>query len=180
MVKHQSAFDLLLAYRTAFEAHAPGSPDRQSGANLWRGIGFRLGEHWLLAPFDEVLEILPLPEVVPVPGAQPWMLGLVGVRGDLMPLVDVRLFLEGLRSQQNSNQKILVLRQPGGPIAILIDALVGHRSFLEQEVIEAGGPQRSDRIAYFVRQTFQQDERDWGVFDVRRLVRTPEFRQAAV
>ena len=48
--------------------------------------------------FDEVVEILPMPQVTPVPGAQPWLLGVANIRGNLLPIVDLKQFLEGERT----------------------------------------------------------------------------------
>src|SRR5690606_39705097 len=87
---------------------------------LWRGVGYRVGKRMLASGFDEVVEILPLPQLTPVPGAQSWMLGVANIRGTLLPVVDLRLFLEGERTVMHEGQRVLVVRQPGGNVAVTI------------------------------------------------------------
>jgi twitching motility protein PilI len=46
----------------------------------------------------EVNEILTLPVLTPVPGTRSWLLGVANVRGNLVPVIDLRDFIEGERS----------------------------------------------------------------------------------
>ena len=79
-------------------AHQPGTPEQIDAPGLWRGVGYRIGAHRLASGFDEVVEILPMPPVTPVPGAQSWVLGVANIRGSLLPIVDLKQFLEGERT----------------------------------------------------------------------------------
>ena len=80
--RRPSSFDTLLDYEVRSLAHVPGRPESIEAAGHWRGVGFRLGSRRLVSSFDEVMEILPMPPVTPVPGAQPWMLGVANVRSE--------------------------------------------------------------------------------------------------
>ena len=172
------AFALLTEYERRSLAHVVGLPEQLDAPGLWRGVGYRIGRRMLASAFDEVIEILPMPPVSAVPGAQPWMLGVANIRGSLLPIVDLKQFLEGERTVINENQRVLLVRQPGGDVAVTIDELFGQRSFLEEDEVSA------DRVAegrygHFVDRAFHSDGADWGVFSLSRLARTPEFRQAA-
>lgn len=176
-------FEVLADYERRSLAHVVGLPEQLDAPGLWRGVGYRIGEHRLASGFDEVLEILPLPQVTPVPGAQPWMLGLGNVRGNLLPIVDLRQFLEGERTVVHESQRILVVRQPGGNVAVLIDELFGQRSFTEQQLMDdadiAAEQLVEGRYGNFVERAYKLDPHTWGIFSLDRLARTPEFRQAA-
>src|SRR3546814_9266487 len=95
----------------------------------------RIGQRRLASGFDEVVEILPMPQVTPVPGSQPWMLGVANIRGNLLPTVDLKQFLEGERTVLHESQRVLIVRQPGGDVAATIDELFGQRSFLEEQAL---------------------------------------------
>ena len=176
-------FDVLVDYELRSLAHVPGLPEQLEAPGLWRGVGYRLGNRRLASAFDEVLEILPLPQVTPVPGAQPWMLGLANVRGNLLPIVDLKQFLEGERTVLHESQRILLVRQPGGDVAVLIDELYGQRSFNQQHLLgsddEVAARIAEGRYANFIGQAYRLDDITWGIFSLDRLARTPEFRQAA-
>ena len=170
------AFDLLKDYERRSLSHAPGSPVAASGGSVWRGLAYRIGRHRLVSSFDEVVEILGVPAVTPLPGAQPWLLGLANIRGNLLPVADLKLFLEGQRSVGQERQRMLVMRQPGGDVAILIDELYGQRSFDEESRTEA---EARGRYTHFIDRSYAQEGRVWSVFSLERLSRTPEFRNAA-
>ena len=174
----RSPFLVLADYEQRSLAHVAGLPEQLDAPGLWRGVAYRVGSHRLASGFDEVVEILSLPPVTHVPGAQPWMLGVANVRGTLLPVVDLKQFLEGERTVIHESQRVLVVRQSGGEVAVTIDELFGQRSFVEAQGIELEGV-ADGRYAHFVDRAYRVNDQAWGVFSLERLTRTPEFRQAA-
>ncbi|MGB3394420.1 MAG: chemotaxis protein CheW [Stenotrophomonas sp.] len=174
----RSPFDILEAYERRSLAHAVQMPERQFVQDVWRGVGYRVGNRRLVSDFREVVEIVPMPPVTPVPGAQPWLLGVGNLRGNLFPVVDLKYFLEGQRTVQQEGHRVLIMRQTGGDVALSIDELYGQRSFETSQQADASGIARG-RYAHFVERAFNDGSHDWGVFSLSLLSRTPEFRQAA-
>lgn len=179
-------FDILLDYERRSLAHVAGVPEQIDAPGLWRGVGYRIGARKLASAFDEVVEILPMPQVTPVPGAQPWMLGVANVRGNLLPIVDLKQFLEGERTVLHEGQRMLIVRQPGGDVAVMVDELYGQRSFVEEQRIDVADAEARPALAlsdgrygHFIDRAYCIDDDTWGVFSLERLSRTPEFRQAA-
>ncbi|MGH8031299.1 MAG: chemotaxis protein CheW [Luteimonas sp.] len=176
-------FELLAEYERKSLAHVVGLPEQIDAPGLWRGVGWRVGARRLASGFDEVVEILPMPQVTPVPGSQPWMLGVANIRGNLLPVVDLKQFLEGERTVLHEDQRVLIVRQSGGDVAITIDELLGQRSFLQEQQIPEDAlrdtPLTDGRYAHFVDRGFRLADHAWGIFSLDRLARTPEFRQAA-
>ena len=171
-------FLVLADYEERSLAHVAGLPEQLDAPGLWRGVAYRIGSHRLASGFDEVVEILPLPALTTVPGAQPWMLGVANVRGTLLPVVDLKQFLEGERTVLHESQRVLVVRQPGGEVAVTIDELFGQRSFVDGQSIDVAQVSEG-RYSHFIDRAYRMGEQDWGVFSLDRLARTPEFRQAA-
>ena len=176
-------FELLIEYEQRSLAHVVGLPEQLDAPGLWRGVGFRIGHKRLASGFGEVVEIMPMPQVTPVPGAQPWMLGVANIRGNLLPIVDLKQFLDGERTVLHEGQRVLIVRQPGGDVAVTIDELYGQRSFNDEQQIPADALSESmlaeGRYAHFVDRAYRLAEDAWGIFSLERLARTPEFRQAA-
>ncbi|MGN7724310.1 chemotaxis protein CheW [Luteimonas sp. 22616] len=176
-------FAILVEYEHKSLAHVAGLPEQLDAPGLWRGVGYRIGQRRLASGFDEVVEILPMPQVTPVPGSQPWMLGVANIRGNLLPTVDLKQFLEGERTVLHESQRVLIVRQPGGDVAVTIDELFGQRSFVEEQAL--AGDELPDsaltegRYAHFVDRAYRLADHAWGIFSLDRLARTPEFRQAA-
>ena len=172
-------FEVLAEYERLSLEHVAGLPGEMSAPGLWRGVGYRIGRQRLASGFEEVVEILPMPALTPVPGAQPWMLGVANMRGNLLPVVDLKQFLEGERTVLHEGQRMLVVRQPGGDVAVLIDELYGQRSFNEPQLVDAAELEVGDRYRHFIERAYRLGDQAWGVFSLERLARTPEFRQAA-
>ena len=57
----RSPFDILEAYERRSLAHAVQLPGRQFAQDLWRGVGYRVGQRRLVSDFREVVEIVPMP-----------------------------------------------------------------------------------------------------------------------
>lgn len=178
MNTHREPFAMLLEYERRSLAHVAGLPEQFDAPGLWRGVGYRIGDRRLASAFDEVLEILPMPQVTAVPGAQPWLLGVGNIRGNLLPIVDLKQFLEGERTVLHETQRVLIVRQPDGDVAVTIDELYGQRSFQEEQRVDAEALSEG-RYEHFVERAYRLAEQTWGVFSLHRLARTPEFRQAA-
>lgn len=185
-VDAREPFAILLDYEDRSLRHVAGLPEQIDAPGLWRGVGYRVGSRRLASGFDEVVEILPMPQVTHVPGAQPWMLGVANVRGNLLPIVDLKQFLEGERTVLHEGQRMLVVRQAGGDVAITVDELYGQRSFVEEQRIDTetaeakpGVALAEGRYAHLIERSYRIDTTTWGVLSLDRLSRTPEFRQAA-
>ena len=174
----RTPFDLLSEYERRSLAHAVALPVRALEEDVWRGVAYRVGKRRLVSAFSDVVEIVPMPAVTPVPGAHPWLLGVGNLRGNLLPVVDLKQFLEGERTVMHEGLRVLVMRQHGGDVAILIDELYGQRSFGADAAVPAEGLDEG-RYGHFVSSAFRSGDQVWGVFDLDRLARTPEFRQAA-
>ena len=176
--ERRSPFLTRADYEQRSLAHVAGLPEQLDAPGLWRGVAYRIGAHRLASGFDEVVEILPMPALTHVPGALPWMLGVANVRGTLLPVVDLKQFLEGKRTVLHEGQRVLVVRQPGGDVAVTIDELYGQRSFVDGQGIDAEQVSQG-RYVHFIERAYRMNDQDWGVFSLDRLARTPEFRQAA-
>lgn len=172
-------FEVLVEYERLALEHVAGLPAQMSAPGLWRGVGYRVGRQRLASGFEEVVEILPMPALTPVPGAQPWMLGVANMRGNLLPVVDLKQFLEGERTVLHEGQRMLVVRQRGGDVAVLIDELYGQRSFNEPQLVDATELEAGGRYSHFIERAYRLGDQAWGIFSLERLARTPEFRQAA-
>jgi twitching motility protein PilI len=174
----RSPFEVLTDYEQRSLSHVAGMPEQIEAPGLWRGIGFRIGARNLASGFGEVVEIITLPPVTPVPGGDVWLLGVANIRSTLLPIVDLKLFMEGERTVLHATTRALVVKQTGGNVAVLIDELFGQRNFTDENKIELGDLDQG-RYGSFVKQAYKLGDTIWGVFSMALLTRTPEFRQAA-
>lgn len=171
-------YEILAAYEQRSLAHVAGAPEQVEAAGLWRGIGYRIGDRHFVSSIAEVNEILTLLPLTGVPGAKSWLLGIANVRGNLVPVIDLRDFILGGRSQTSDSTRVLVVRQVGGNVGLLVDEVLGQRSFSEAQLAEALG-EEDGKYAAFVGERVMLGEIQWGLFSMAALVRSTQFQQAA-
>lgn len=173
-----SPFEVLADYERRSLAHVAGQPERIDAPGLWRGIAFRVGEREFASGISEINELLTPQPLTPVPGTQPWLMGIANVRGNLVPVVDLSRFLFGERTHPTDRCRILLVRQHGGHVGLLIDEVLGQRSVLDEHR-DAAERESDERVARFVEMIVTVGEQRFGLFDMSRLARAPDFLQAA-
>lgn len=176
LVAHQTPYETLARYERLSLAHAADTQDKLEAPGLWRGIGFRVGSRLLLSGIDEINELLAVPVLTPVPGTRPWLLGVANVRGNLVPVIDFARFLFGERTQHTERTRLLVVRQGSGNVALLVDEVFGQRT-VDEEQRQGAEREEDPRLMRFVEN--RVGEQQLAIFSMNRLVRAPDFRQAA-
>ena len=176
MRAHRTPFEILAHYERLSLAHAAGSAERLEAPGQWRGIGYRAGSQLLVSGIDEISELLAPTALTSVPGTRPWLLGVANVRGNLVPVIDLARFLFGERTALTERSRWLVVPQGQGQVALLVDEVFGQR-VVDAEQRQAGEPEQDPRLARFADQ--RVGEQRMALFSMRRLVRAPDFRQAA-
>lgn len=85
--------------------------------------GFRIGDIGLLIGQDTSSELLDRITIYPLPKAPIWLLGLVNLRGNLLPAFDMRPILDLEDSKASDQRHLLILGRGDKAIGIMIDGL---------------------------------------------------------
>lgn len=169
--------------------HQPG--DQSSGVEgargqhespepRWVGIGFRIGERRLVTATGDVDEVLRLPRVTRVPGAKGWLRGLANLRGALMPVVDLHAFLCGEFAEPIRASRVLCVKMDEGTVVGLqVDQVLGLKHFLSTRREDPTG-EYPGWLRPYLSGTFREEGELWCVFELGRLLATPEFQRAAM
>lgn len=101
--------------------------------NLSRAyLTFILGDEKFAIPVDYVQEVVELDTVTKVPQTPPYMLGIINLRGKILPLLDTRLKLGLPGGERTRKNRILILDIQDGDKATQVGAIVD----LAHEVVE--------------------------------------------
>ena len=177
-VQGMNPIQLLRDIEIRSQQKALGLPQKIEARRTWSGIGFRLGEHWLVSPTSEVVELLKYPPLTRVPSALSWVKGIANIRGTLLPVMDLKAFIEGQPTQLERRSRVLIIRQGGFTSGLLVDEVLGLRHFFEEDRTEQL-PKVSTDLAGYLNGAFRQGDITWGVFDMRNLVKSPQFIEVA-
>jgi twitching motility protein PilI len=116
--------------------------------------------------------------VTRVPGAKGWVRGLSNLRGQLLPVIDLRAFLGSGASTVTRASRVLVANHREIPAGLLVDEVMGFRRFYESE-FSAELPPTLLRCERYLAGAFKRGAEVWPVFSVRTLLESQSFLQAA-
>lgn len=171
-------FELLLELERRAKAAAAGARDTAAGKS-WIGVAFRMGGETFLVPRDETREIMGVPTpLTRVPGSRDWIRGLANVRGQLLPVIDLKQYLGSGTSQPGRNTRVIVVNHREIPAGLIVDEVLGFRRFNEQE-FHAEPPPTVIRCERYLSGSFRRGTEGWPVFSLKKLVESPAFLQGA-
>lgn len=178
----KTPFDLLLDIDSRAKQLTRNYPIENETREVCSGIAFKIGGHELLISITEVLEIVTLASLTRVPGVKPWVRGVANVRGTLIPVMDMRIFLYGQDVQHSissgQNMRVIMVDYAGHPIGLLVSAVLGIRHYWRDEQIDEISEQNRE-IVHYVYSSYQYGKELMGIFDISRLLESVSFAEVA-
>lgn len=166
--------------RRAQDARIGNSGDGAPGVE-WSGVAFRVGELTLLTAREEVAEVLIPPEMTRVPGAQPWLRGICQLRGQLLPLTDLRTFLLDTPPPADLGQsRVLVVNHRQIPAGLIVDEVHGFRRLGDSRRRFVDIDRLPLRLRPLVDGGFLIDDQVWPNVSFAQLVESEKFLDPAV
>jgi len=172
-------FDLLCELERRSKAALAGALGADVDVEEWVGIGFRLADEQFIVARDDIREVLMVPALIArVPGAKAWIRGLANVRGHLLPIIDLKLFLGAGRVAGQRDARVLVIKGSDLAAGLIVDEVFGFRRFLDAERSDEV-PQTLVHCDQFLAGVFERGLESWPIFSVERLESSDEFQRAA-
>lgn len=171
-------FELLLEYERRSLTHGLEATSKEEVESDWSGIGFRIGDERFVAFVDEVEEVIILPELIRVPGIDSWVLGLVNVRSNLLPAVDLKAFLQSDNAKITKHSRMMVVAQPGGKVGLVVDEVFGQQHFNNEHKIDDSFAEEHV-LGRYCRGGFAKNDITWHVFLTKQLVEDSNFQNAS-
>jgi len=172
------AYALLQDIDLRSRTKALGLPQQIEVRRTWSGVGFRLGNVYLLSKLEEVDEILVSPEITRVPSALSWVKGIANIRGMLLPIMDLRDFIDGEAIQAGRKTRVILIKKGELVSGLMVDEVFGMRHFFEEERTK-NVPESSDNLKKYLQGAFRKGNMHWGIFDMDNLAEDPGFLQVA-
>ena len=174
----EQPFELLKELERRSRAAIAGKGSGELPAE-WVGVGFRIGEEQFVASREEVREVLMLPDsITRVPGAKRWILGIANLRGHLLPLVDLKLFLGSGRTPLRRVSRVISVNHRDVPAGLVVDEVLGFRRFMDGEY-SPEWPETVVRCDRYIRGAYKRGQESWPIFGLYELLESSSFLQAA-
>jgi twitching motility protein PilI len=172
-------FELLKELEKRSRTVTAGNVQDAASGREWVGVAFRMGGETFLVAREETREVLGHPAVITrIPGAKSWVRGLANVRGQLLPMLDLRQFLGSGATTPQRNTRIVVVNHREIPAGLIVDEVLGFRRFAESE-FNPEAPPTVIRCDVYLAGAFRRGGEVWPVLSLRSLVESQSFLQAA-
>jgi twitching motility protein PilI len=157
---------------------AQAGPEGAAGRE-WVGVALRMAGELFLVAREETREVLSMPGALTrVPGARGWIKGLANVRGQLLPIIDLRQFLGSGVTPLTRNTRILVANHREIPAGLIVDEVLGFRRFVETE-FSGDAPPTVVRCDRYLAGAFRRGAEQWPVLSLRAMLEGSGFSEAA-
>ena len=154
--------------------------EEDNSLGTWTAIGFRIDDNNYLMPLNETREVFPVPsQISPVPKAEPWVFGVANLRGELLPLFDLKYFLYGQKTKLSKQSRIVVNNHPTLYSGLLIDEVFGLKHFQHEPEYSSSSTEEDSAIKPYLHGSITQAETHWDVFSFNKLTADQRFLNVA-
>ena len=139
------------------------------GTNEWQLVVFVLGDQSFAINVDKTREILRWPGVRSIPDAPVALIGITSVRGEVLPMVDLRIFLGIPPVTPMEQSKVIIAEFNEVKLGFVVDAV--ERIYrIKSEDLDASmtGKYLGDWILYVIK----RDSRNVLLLDYEAIVQT--------
>lgn len=143
-------------------------------ADQWQGIAFICAHQSFIIPLKHIVEIIPHPETMVIPGVKPWFLGVANLRGDMLPITDLQYLLGFARTPIDKYTPVLVVQYEGELSGILVHKVMGLYSIANAEpssfLLYPNSP-----FSRYTSEVIQQGKDFFPLFEINKLIDDPIF-----
>ena len=139
-------------------------------------VTFRLENESYGINVMQVQEVLRYTEIAPVPGAPPYVLGIINLRGNVVTVIDTRQRF-GLPTSDTTDQtRIVIIEAENQVVGILVDA-VAEVVDLRQSEIETTPNVGNEESAKFIQGVCHKNDELLILVDLEKLMTDEEWTE---
>lgn len=137
-------------------------------------VTFRLDNETYGINVMQVQEVLRYTEVAPVPGAPPYVLGIINLRGNVVTVIDTRLRFGLAQTATTDQTRIVIIETENQVVGILVDA-VAEVVYLRQSEIETTPNVGNEETAKFIQGVCHKNEELLILVDLEKMMSDEEW-----
>ncbi|MCB1784844.1 MAG: chemotaxis protein CheW [Chromatiaceae bacterium] len=142
-------------------------------------VTFRLKDETYGINVMQVQEVLRVSEIAPVPGAPPFVLGIINLRGNVVTVVDTRTRFGLPTTERDDASRIVIIESEQQVVGILVDS-VAEVVELRQSAIDAAPNIGNEESSRYIQGVASRDEDLLIVVDLNKLLSEEEWSEMAM
>ncbi len=155
------------AVEEAAAVQAP-SPEAPASAQEIEMLSFRLGDEEYAVMVDAVKEVLKTRDLTPVPNSPDYVLGVMALRGPVLPVIDLCKRLGLPPGKKDEKSRIIVVSVNEEDAGIQVDRVTGVIRILPDAVRPT--PETIEHGAEFLRGIARKDDKLYILLDIEKAV----------
>lgn len=100
-----------------------------------RYLCFSLGNEEFAIPLLSIKEVIGLPEITPVPQTPSHFLGIINLRGQVIPIMDLRLKF-GIKISKNEETSVMILDLGQSQLGVVVDQVNSVQNLTQEDISE--------------------------------------------
>ena len=153
------------------KSSAQGSEDP-----ILQWVTFRLDNETYGINVMQVQEVLRYSEIAPVPGAPPYVLGIINLRGNVVTVIDTRHRFGLEPGEVTDNTRIVIIEADKHVVGILVDS-VAEVVYLRQSEIETAPNVGNDESAKFIQGVCHKNNELLILIELDKLLTDEEWAE---
>ena len=141
-------------------------------------VTFRLENESYGINVMQVQEVLRYTEIAPVPGAPPYVLGIINLRGNVVTVIDTRSRFALPNAETTDQTRIVIIEAESQVVGILVDA-VAEVVYLRQSEIETTPNVGNDESAKFIQGVCHKNDELLILVDLEKLMSDEEWMEVS-
>jgi purine-binding chemotaxis protein CheW len=139
-------------------------------------VTFRLENESYGINVMQVQEVLRYTEIAPVPGAPPYVLGIINLRGNVVTVIDTRSRFALPNADTTDQTRIVIIEAENQVVGILVDS-VAEVVYLRQSEIETTPNVGNDESAKFIQGVCHKNDELLILVDLEKLMSDEEWME---
>jgi len=136
-------------------------------------ISFEVGEEEYGLEILRVKEVIRIRQITRLPGTPPFVRGIINLRGDVIPIIDLRSKLGLAEQEYTGSTRVIVVAMEGRLLGMVVDA-VSQVVRLPADQVEPPPPIAGGLSARFIKGVGKLEERMIILLDIDRLLSAQE------
>lgn len=178
MDKKKEPFSLLVDIANTSLQQSLGLPAQKEASETWTGVAFMLGGQTMVAPMDEVAELMHVPGWTSMPGVQNWVKGVANVRGRLLPMIDIEAYFGGHLSGNSKSRRVLAIESNDNFVGLIVNEVIGMQHFPVESFVSQI-PKDAAPFVDYTTGAYVHENKTWTVFSPFKLAMDRRFTNAA-
>jgi len=150
--------------------------EKERSSDFVRVLAFSLGEENYCLRIEEAKEAVNLSPITRVPNTPDFVLGVINLRGEVIPLIDLRYFLSLAPSEKKGTGAVIVTDAIGESVGILVDGINGTLK-IEEDAIQPPLATIKGKVAEYTKGQAEIDEQILVLLDFEKILSCDEIKE---